>query len=106
MRAVIYLSGRTGRSMQWHRECDTVASSVTIKKADEQSFLDALVDFGVLEEPITEWKAPVPHIAAGALEDLLSDNEDGPLSAYVDGLQALIECEASCGFIHLVKGAP
>ncbi len=102
MQLVIYLSGRA----QIRPSQDSVAASVTIPKALERKLLDALLATGYLEEePEKAWKI---LLLDESIDDFFSDVEDNgpvdPLHAIAADVRALTRCEASCGYIHLVKG--
>lgn len=101
MQLVIYLSGNVNIVPSQ----DSVAASVKIPKSLEKELINALVDVGELDAyPEKGWR--ILCLGEG-IDDLFSDIEDDeehPLQPIAKDVRALIRCEASCGFIHLVKG--
>ena len=95
MKLVVYLSGRTDATLDWHRRCDSVAASVTMPNTFEYELLNA----GVLENPLPvrmKGSDVPPQVSPGALADLASDLEN-------EELMRLCECEAICDTIHIVR---
>lgn len=95
---VIYMSGKKS-TKKWHRECDSVAASVTVSKAWWDRFKGTLLgdDFD------SSFGELLPWISDGELADPCSDMAEEDDEEAVAVL-SMLECSASCGVVHVVTG--
>jgi hypothetical protein len=107
MRLVIYLSGQKNRSAAFYRNQDSVAASVQVPRADEAKFIELMQECEVLSEEPDWTGVSVPHVDEGTLGDYASDMADEPgwTPGFWKEVLELLECEASCGYVHIVKGS-